>query len=501
MKNLFTIISVIAFVLLPLGHFIALGAEADSVEKISLLAKPAVVRIGMQVTGTVRYPSVKLTEDEGGNVFAVPTGRVTEGTVTTGWTGSGFIINPTGYIITNAHVVDTSTETVSGYVWAQFSSELLGELLSIFPGASSLQQLQIQDLHEQILQFISERGEIDNLQYWLTVFDPNQSDGTIQDFIAKGWQVELKKVGQPFPQPGKDVAIIKVEKDNLVTVKLGESKEVKTGSRVFVVGYPSIADLNQAGYLEPSVTSGIVSAVKKSSQGDYNVIQIDAAISGGNSGGLVLDERGEVIGIATFGAVETQGFNWILPIGLAKEFLREINVENASGVADQRYQKGVSHFLAKRYSKAKEDLEAVQALYPTRAVAQLIARANEVIAKGEEKRGLPIPMSPTLLAGVGIGVLVLLGGGSYLLMRLRRKLAEALPKPAVIVQPNTVQPTTPATHGLPPTAVPAPPKPVDPRLSSHVVQSRSQGMSDEVIRNSLRQAGWPEDDINAALQS
>lgn len=423
--TIYFIVLVVLQLLVP--AFLYAGSENIQNEKIFLYAKPAVVRIGMSVSGTVRFPQLRLAQDAEGNIVILTTGNIAEEVATTAWTCSGFVVNPAGYIVTNAHCADASTETITDYVWAQFSYQLLAGLQARDPefSATRVGQEVVNKLYNQILDFISQRGEFTSLTYWLTVFDPSRKEGTIFDFTNEGLQIEVKKMGQPFPQYGKDVAIVKITKENLVTVKLGDSRGVKPGNRVFVMGFPAVADLNEAGYIEPSFTAGIVSAVKKSSQGDYNVIQIDAAIAGGNSGGPVFNEEGEVIGIATFGATETQGFNWILPIELAQEFLKEINVANTSGITDERYQKGLDLFLKKRYSKAKEELEAVQVLHPSQAVAGLIAKANEAIAKGEERKflfGLP----PTVLISAGVVILLFIAIASYFIIRSIRRSKESL---------------------------------------------------------------------------
>ena len=364
----------------------AQGPNQD--EKIFLYSKPAVVRLGMFFTGNVTFPSIELVQQEDGKLGVQWVGGTTSVDMETGFSCSGFIINPSGYILTNAHCADTSSDNISSLVWDQFSYELYDNLQSnLPPQAVPSDQIAIADLHKQILNFIVDYGEIKNLTWWFSVFDPNRSEGSVQDFISKGFQPEIKKMGQPYPQPGKDIAIIKIDKENAPIVKLGDSNDTKTGGRIFVMGFPATADLNESGYIEPSFTSGIVSAIKKSSQGDYNVIQIDAAIAGGNSGGPVFNEKGEVIGIATFGSSETQGYNWILPINLAKDFLNELNVAtNTNNITNQHYQLGIDYFLDKKYSKAKEEFQKVQALYPAQTVAQLINKSDVAIIKGEETK-------------------------------------------------------------------------------------------------------------------
>lgn len=91
-----------------------------------------------------------------------------------------------------------------------------------------------------------------------------------------------------------DLAVIKIEADNLPVIKLGDSDNLKIGETVIAVGNPF--GLNQ------TVTSGIVSAKGRADVGiaDYeDFIQTDAAINPGNSGGALVNIRGEVIGINT----------------------------------------------------------------------------------------------------------------------------------------------------------------------------------------------------------
>jgi serine protease Do len=91
-----------------------------------------------------------------------------------------------------------------------------------------------------------------------------------------------------------DLAVIKIEADNLPVIKLGDSDKLKVGETVIAVGNPF--------GLSQTVTSGIVSAKGRADVGisDYeDFIQTDAAINPGNSGGALVNIRGEVIGINT----------------------------------------------------------------------------------------------------------------------------------------------------------------------------------------------------------
>ena len=295
-------------------------------------ASPAVVRIGVRFKGTVTVPGIDLDRK---TKKIIKTDKTVEEQIATIWLGTGFVVDPRGYIVTNAHVVDLSTDTVDSYIFKEFATNMAYKYWEGFrEAAPNVSENIISDLVVQILDIYGKYAQVNNLTYQIAVFDPNQKQGTFDEFIDKGSQIVrdsgIKKMGEPYPDFGKDIAIIKVDRpENLPTVKLGDSNKVRTGDKVYVLGYPTIADLNDSGdsVTKPTLTSGIVGAIKKSETGNYNVIQIDAAIAGGNSGGPAMNEKGEVIGVATFGATESQVYNWILPVSLAKEFLDELNVK------------------------------------------------------------------------------------------------------------------------------------------------------------------------------
>jgi len=95
-----------------------------------------------------------------------------------------------------------------------------------------------------------------------------------------------------------DLAVIKVDGENLPTAKLGDSAALQVGDQVIAIGNALALDGG------PSVTQGIVSAVNRQIQEQngaalFNLIQTDAAINPGNSGGPLVNSRGEVVGINT----------------------------------------------------------------------------------------------------------------------------------------------------------------------------------------------------------
>jgi serine protease Do len=113
-----------------------------------------------------------------------------------------------------------------------------------------------------------------------------------------------------------DIGIIKIDADNLPTIKWGNSDKLRVGETVLAIGSPY--------GLSQTVTTGIVSAVGRANVGivDYeDFIQTDAAINPGNSGGALVNVRGELVGIntaifSTSGGY--QGIGFAIPTNMAK---------------------------------------------------------------------------------------------------------------------------------------------------------------------------------------
>ncbi len=123
-----------------------------------------------------------------------------------------------------------------------------------------------------------------------------------------------------------DLAIVKIDATGLTAAKLGDSGNLKPGQIAIAIGSP-------LGTFTNSVTAGIVSAlgrditVQDDTTGQpvalHNLIQTDAAINQGNSGGALIDSGGDVIGVNTATASTAQGIGFAIPINLAKPIIQQ----------------------------------------------------------------------------------------------------------------------------------------------------------------------------------
>jgi len=120
-----------------------------------------------------------------------------------------------------------------------------------------------------------------------------------------------------------DLAIIKVEKDNLPVMELANSDDVGVGDRVVAIGNP-------LGFeLQSTVTSGIISGLNRTVSFETGaqmdgLMQTDAAINSGNSGGALLDSNGEQIGINSAKAGNSDGIGFAIPINTVKPVIDQI---------------------------------------------------------------------------------------------------------------------------------------------------------------------------------
>jgi serine protease Do len=141
--------------------------------------------------------------------------------------------------------------------------------------------------------------------------------------LADGRRVEGRVVGR---DPTLDVAVVRIDAPNAPVAPIGDSDRLEVGQTAIAIGNPL--------GLERTVTTGVISAVNRSPRGVAvdgpiqldGLIQTDAAISPGNSGGPLLDSQGRVIGIntAVLRARGAQGLGFAVPINLAQNVAEQI---------------------------------------------------------------------------------------------------------------------------------------------------------------------------------
>ena len=216
--------------------------------KIAFLSRPGVVLITAIYEGRLlddaKEPKIHLySNDQYFTSVDLPT-------FSSGGMGSGFIISGDGYIVTNAHVVYTEEDqlkqsfALQATQWAAENLPPIFQQFGVDPYPATQEELQ------EIFQLFMTKFTLDaNREVKAFMGKSISGLGT----TVKGYPAEVRKISvaqlwvtsqNQTVRVGKDVAIIKIEADNLPTVRLGDSDAVQTGDKVVAVGYPGVVVVN-----------------------------------------------------------------------------------------------------------------------------------------------------------------------------------------------------------------------------------------------------------------
>ena len=140
----------------------------------------------------------------------------------------------------------------------------------------------------------------------------------LEAVLADGAAVPAEVVGA---DPDTDLAVVRLQASGLPTATFGASSRLRIGQAVVAIGNPL--------GLQTTVTAGVVSALRRtlrSTSGHLieDVIQTDAALNPGNSGGALVDTRGRVVGVSTAIVAGAQGLCFAVPIDTAKWVIADL---------------------------------------------------------------------------------------------------------------------------------------------------------------------------------
>ncbi len=270
-------------------------AQDLSPQGIADISRPATLQVGTHIFGKVKIPSI-VVNARAKTIDVVPDSE-REVDVDEYFTGSSFVFQENGYLATNAHVVSVNT----------LKQQMVAEkaLAALYENALELTDDEMDALLreekggflESVFQFVLSKSTFD-LNREVHILDPKRDLQTIKDAISAGQKTEVLVESPTFLSGGSDVALLKI--DAAPAPALGFSdREVAVGERVYIAGYPSTAELGEHSSGEVTFTSGVVSAIRTTADGK-KIYQTDAKISQGSSGGPVLNEQGQVIGIVTY---------------------------------------------------------------------------------------------------------------------------------------------------------------------------------------------------------
>ncbi|MBI2487520.1 MAG: trypsin-like peptidase domain-containing protein [Deltaproteobacteria bacterium] len=249
---------------------------------------------------------------------------------------------------------------------------------------------------------------------------------------TKGLEVSLSD-GRTLPaqvvgeDPDTDLAVIRIPASNLPTAELGDSDKLKVGQLVIAIGNPF-------GF-QATVTAGVVSATGRAMRGQTgrlieNIIQTDAALNPGNSGGPLVDSRGRVVGINTAIIQYAQGICFAIPINTARWviglLIRDGRIQRGYlGIMGQN--KPLNKFELRRYGLNNESGVEVRQVVKESPAERAGIRVGDTIVSINENTLQSVDDIHRYLAKVEVGTslnITVLREGKKLELKARAEAAE-----------------------------------------------------------------------------
>jgi serine protease Do len=283
-------------------------------------------------------------------------------------TGTGFFISGDGYVATNCHLIERDDAFIRRQfilsAFRQITDASINALETSWATHFTEQQRSL--LYNTYASVYSRLFSMILYDLKKGIYVVYRSDDRTQhtDTVKKLASIVIK--GQPMP--GKDIAILKISAPvEMPVLTLAPADLPKVGEQLYVYGYPGPVTNNDfvsaESAIEPTLTTGIVSAIKKS-VGGWPLIQMDANISHGSSGGPVCNDRGEVIGLTTFGSLENTGglaagLNFAVPVTILNEYLDSAGIFPSPGRTSRQFARALNYYEQEQYRAALNEFEKV----------------------------------------------------------------------------------------------------------------------------------------------
>jgi hypothetical protein len=332
-------------------------------------------------------------------------------------TGTGFFITGDGYVATNCHLIDRDDAFIRRqFILSAFRQITEASIAALETSwATHFTEQQRSLLYNTYASVYSRLFSMILYDLRKNIYVVYRSDSGSQhsDTVKRHAGVIIK--GQPMP--GKDIAILKIDaKEEMPVLTLASDDLPQVGEQLFVYGYPGPVTNNDfvsaASAIEPTLTTGIVSAIKRS-VGGWPLVQMDANINHGSSGGPVCNQRGEVVGLTTFGSLENNGvlaagLNFAVPVTILNEYLDSAGIDARPGSATHRFAQALEEYDRHQYGAALQSFEVVQRLNPHYpGIYKYLADCREKIQNGKG-RALGAVERLLFLATIAAALLILL---------------------------------------------------------------------------------------------
>lgn len=402
---------VAALVVALSNTFFVASADVSNGARLAMYSKPAVVRVIDGISGEYSLT----TPDNQSHTFSVSHINA----------GSGVIVDASGYIATNAHLVNT-THDGEEKAKSLLQSELVSQVMATYkvppPTSARAADDTLFSLLGQAMTINYIRNQ-SKLNWYKVYHHVIIGDGSVLPF-------EIKQYVESDDQ-GKDIAILKIDLKNAPILLFGDSDKLQLQEHVTQLGYSgagdtfAIAALNSKSALEATLTEGQLSG-RRVDQNSAPLLQVTAPATLGISGGPCLNDQSEVVGLLSLRSDTTKAEAahdlLVVPANTISKYLKTSAVTNELGPVDKVYREGLDLYWSAKYKNAIPKFEEVQRLFPQHSeVGKLISSSQQGIADGKDKSdfGAGMVVGGLLVTVVFIGLVVV--GSLILFLILRRR--------------------------------------------------------------------------------
>ncbi len=352
------------------------------------------------------------------NSFFVPSSKRIDDSFELVNGGTGFFVTEDGYLITASHVVSATKEDIK--------SEILE--LEREPSSVARNRADLKKSVESDVGFDLSDAQLDRLADWYQSWEARYITVDSVDakyHVASGATVETGDrlsasgtratlIREEPVHPDRDVALLKADVTAAPALRLAAA-DPKIGQADYVVGYPRKDFLREAAAVNASVPIALSSGHVRTrgEHSDWTVFGTDAEATHGNSGGPVLDGRGDVVGVISFGvdaSKEAQALNFFVPSGVVRQLLDKANVKPRQGTATPTYYRALQQGDIKHYRHELPQLQSLADRMPANTYAKddIIAVQSATLAGQDRTPPNLLPYWPIAAAVTGAALALVL---------------------------------------------------------------------------------------------